>query len=48
MLHYIDTPFNKNIELSIARLAEMDLRRGLDSKIIFKDFYKEINHGQAV
>jgi molybdenum cofactor biosynthesis enzyme MoaA len=48
MLHYIDTPFNKNIELSIAQLAKMDLRRGLDSKIIFKDFYKEINHGQAV
>jgi MoaA/NifB/PqqE/SkfB family radical SAM enzyme len=48
MLHYINTPFNKNIELSIAQLAEMDQRRGLDSKAIFKDFYKDINYGQAV
>jgi MoaA/NifB/PqqE/SkfB family radical SAM enzyme len=48
MLHYINTPFNKNIELSIAQLVEMDQRRGLDSKTIFKDFYKDINYGQAL
>jgi MoaA/NifB/PqqE/SkfB family radical SAM enzyme len=42
MLYYIDTPFNKNIGLSIDKLSDLDHRRGIDSKRIFKDLYKEI------
>ena len=48
MLHYIDTPFEKNIKQSIDTLSEMDQRRGIDSRIIFKDFYKDINHGKTI
>ncbi len=40
MLHYIDIPFEKNIKLSIQKIAELDQRRGIDSRAIFKDFYK--------
>ena len=40
MLHYIDTPFEKNIKQSIDRLSELDQRRGIDSRAIFEDFYK--------
>jgi MoaA/NifB/PqqE/SkfB family radical SAM enzyme len=45
MLHYIDTPFEKNIKLSVDKISEMDQRRGIDSRTIFKDFYKDIDHG---
>ena len=45
MLHYIDTPFEKNIMQSIDKLSELDQRRGIDSRTIFKDFYKDIDHG---
>ena len=45
MLHYIDTPFEKNIKQSVDRLSELDQRRGIDSRTIFKDFYKDIDHG---
>ena len=45
MLHYIDIPFEKNIKLSIDKISQMDQRRGVDSKTIFKDFYKDIDHG---
>jgi len=48
MLHYIDTPFEKNIKLSVDKLAELDQRRGIDSKAIFTDFYKDINHGKTI
>jgi MoaA/NifB/PqqE/SkfB family radical SAM enzyme len=48
MLHYIDTPFEKNIKLSIDKLSELDQRRGIDSKAIFTDFYKDINHGKTI
>ena len=48
MLHYIDTPFEKNIKQSVDRLSELDQRRGLNSRNIFKDFYKDIDHGQTI
>ena len=48
MLHYIDTPFEKNIKLSVDRLSELDQRRGIDSRTIFKDFYKDIDHGKTI
>jgi MoaA/NifB/PqqE/SkfB family radical SAM enzyme len=48
MLHYIDTPFEKNIKQSIDRLSELDQRRGIDSKAIFKDLYKDINYGKTI
>lgn len=48
MLHYIDTPFEKNIKLSIDKISEMDQRRGIDSRTIFKDFYKDINYGKTI
>ena len=48
MLHYIDTPFEKNIKLSVDKLSELDQRRGIDSKTIFKDFYKDINYGKTI
>ena len=48
MLHYIDIPFEKNIMQSIDKLSELDQRRGVDSRTIFKDFYKDINYGQTI
>jgi sulfatase maturation enzyme AslB (radical SAM superfamily) len=48
MLHYIDIPFEKNIKLSVDKISEMDQRRGIDSKTIFKDFYKDIDHGKTI
>ena len=40
MLHYIDTPFEKNIKSSFDMIAVLDQRRGIDSRPIFKDLYK--------
>jgi len=48
MLHYIDLPFEKNIQLSVDKISEMDQRRGQDSRLIFKDFYKDIDHGKTI
>jgi len=48
MLHYIDTPFEKNIKLSLDKLSELDQRRGIDSKTTFKDLYKDIDHGKTI
>ena len=48
MLHYIDTPFEKNIKQSVDKISEMDQRRGIDSKTTFKDLYKDINHGKTI
>lgn len=48
MLHYIDIPFEKNIKQSIDTISEMDQRRGIDSRSIFKDFYKDINYGKTI
>jgi sulfatase maturation enzyme AslB (radical SAM superfamily) len=48
MLHYIDIPFEKNIQQSIDKISQMDQRRGLNSRAIFKDFYKDINYGKTI
>lgn len=48
MLHYIDIPFEKNIKRSVDKISEMDQRRGMDSRTIFKDFYKDIDHGKTI
>ena len=48
MLHYIDIPFEKNIKQSIDKILKMDQRRGIDSKTIFKDLYKDINYGKTI
>ena len=48
MLHYIDIPSEKNIKHSIDMLSKLDQRRGIDSRTIFKDFYKDIDHGKTI
>jgi len=40
MLHYLNTPIEKNLINSFEKLAIMDQRRGLDSSKIFTDLYK--------
>jgi hypothetical protein len=40
LLHYIQQPFEKNLNDSFEKLALMDQRRNLDSSAIFKDLYK--------
>lgn len=40
MLHYIEQPFEKDLEDSFNKLAVMDQRRGVDSSEIFKELYK--------
>lgn len=42
MLSYIQTPMEKNIDQTLAKIKELDNRRGLDSKKVFKQFYKEL------
>lgn len=48
MLKHLDQPFEKNLAGSFEKLADMDARRKLDSREIFKDLYKEENHGQTI
>jgi MoaA/NifB/PqqE/SkfB family radical SAM enzyme len=51
MLHYIQQPFDKNLNDSFVKLAELDQRRNLDSSKIFKDLYKlreGNNHGKTI
>jgi len=48
MLHYLDIPFEKNIMQSIDKISELDRRRGIDSRTIFKDLYKDIDHGKTI
>jgi uncharacterized Fe-S cluster-containing radical SAM superfamily protein len=45
ILKYIDMPFKKDLSNSYKKLEELDKRRNLDSKKIFKDLYKDINYG---
>ena len=42
LLHYIDQPFEKNLSGSLLRLQELDARRGVDSKTVFKELYNLI------
>jgi sulfatase maturation enzyme AslB (radical SAM superfamily) len=45
ILKYIDMPFKKDLSNSYKKLEELDKRRNLDSKKIFKDLYKDTNYG---
>ena len=48
MLAYLDQPFEKDLTGAFEQLVEMDQRRKLDSRAIFKDLYKEENHGKTI
>jgi hypothetical protein len=48
LLRHIRTPFEKNWELTEKKLAEQDARRKLDRTKIFKELYKELNHGKTI
>jgi MoaA/NifB/PqqE/SkfB family radical SAM enzyme len=48
MLKHLDLPFEKDLVGSFEKLAIMDARRKLDSRVIFKDLYKEENHGKTI
>lgn len=40
ILHYIQQPFDKNLNESFSKLTNLDQRRGIDSSKIFIDLYK--------
>lgn len=42
LLYYIEQPFDKDLAGSLAKIKEMDRRRGLDSESIFKELYELI------
>ena len=42
VLSYIQQPFNKQLNNSLAYIAEMDQRRGLNSRSVFTKFYNDI------
>ena len=48
MLAHLDQPFEKDLAGSLKKIADMDTRRNLNSREIFKDLYKEENHGQTI
>ena len=52
MLRYIDQPLDRDLPRSMAKLAQLDQRRGLDSSKIFPELYKLFNqgnyHGQTI
>jgi MoaA/NifB/PqqE/SkfB family radical SAM enzyme len=48
MLTYLDQPFDKDLIGSFEKIADMDRRRKLDSRAIFKDLYKEEKHGKTI
>lgn len=48
MLHYINTPAEKNLQNSFEQIAKLDQRRNLDSKKIFRTLYKEHYHGKTI
>lgn len=48
VLSYLEQPMEKNLSNSFEQLTIMDQRRNLDSKTIFKDLYKEENHGKTI
>ena len=48
MLTHLDQPFVKDLTGSFEKIADMDQRRKLNSKTIFKDLYKEENHGKTI
>ena len=48
MLAHLDQPFKKDLTGSFEKIAAMDQRRKLDSRAIFKNLYKEENHGKTI
>jgi MoaA/NifB/PqqE/SkfB family radical SAM enzyme len=42
LLHYIDQPFEKNLNDSLQKIQEMDQRRGISSQAVFKELYNLI------
>jgi MoaA/NifB/PqqE/SkfB family radical SAM enzyme len=48
VLAYLDQPMEKNLSGSFEQLKIMDARRNLDSSTIFKNLYKEENHGKTI
>lgn len=43
ILSYLDTKIERTISDSLARIKELDTRRGINSQVVFKDFYNELN-----
>jgi MoaA/NifB/PqqE/SkfB family radical SAM enzyme len=41
VLSYIQQPFEKDIRATLDQINKMDLRRGIDSKLIFQEFYRD-------
>jgi MoaA/NifB/PqqE/SkfB family radical SAM enzyme len=51
MLDYAQRPFEKNLDLSLDQLQQLDQRRGVDSNKIFRNLYQlreENTHGQTI
>ena len=48
MLSHLDQPFDKDLAGSFEKIADMDQRRKLNSRAIFKDLYKEENYGKTI
>jgi sulfatase maturation enzyme AslB (radical SAM superfamily) len=48
MLRHLDQSFEKDLAGSFEKIAKLDQRRKLDSRAIFKDLYKEENHGKTI
>jgi MoaA/NifB/PqqE/SkfB family radical SAM enzyme len=48
VLTYLDQSAEKNLSKSFEQLSIMDKRRKLNSRTIFKDLYKEENHGKTI
>lgn len=44
---HINTPYEKNIEYSLQKIQELDRRRGIDSRQVFRSFYNSLGeyHG---
>jgi len=48
LLRHTQTSFESNLSDTMHRIQQLDLRRNLDSRIIFKDLYKDINYGKTI
>ena len=48
LLSYLDQPMIKDLTNSFEQLKIMDIRRNQNSREIFKDLYKEENHGKTI
>jgi hypothetical protein len=48
LLRHMQMPFESNLLDTMHRIQQLDLRRNLDSRAIFKDLYKDINYGKTI